>query len=168
MTNKKPRTTIQIQAMKTAGQPITMLTAYDATFAHLIDQAGVEMILVGDSLGMVIQGQQNTISVTLDDMIYHARAVVRGTNSAHVVCDMPFMSYQGDPLEALKNAGRILKESGAQSVKLEGGANVAPTIERLVEAGIPVMGHLGLTPQAVHTMGGFKVQGKSPKAGAKF
>jgi len=168
MTNKKPLTTIQIQKMKTEGEPITMLTAYDATFARLIDQAGADMILVGDSLGMVIQGLDNTIPVTLDEMIYHARAVCRGTQRAHVVCDMPFMTYQGDALEAMKNAGRILKESGAQSVKLEGGANVVPTIERLVAAGIPVMGHLGLTPQAVHTMGGFKVQGKSPQTAQKI
>jgi 3-methyl-2-oxobutanoate hydroxymethyltransferase len=168
MTYKKPLTTIQIQQMKAKRAPITMLTAYDATFAKLIDEAGAEMILVGDSLGMVIQGLDNTIPVTLDEMIYHARAVCRGVQHAHVVCDMPFMAYQGDALEAMKNAGRILKESGAQSVKLEGGAHVAPTIERLVSAGIPVMGHLGLTPQAVHAMGGFRVQGKDPQAAQKI
>jgi len=164
MTNKKALTTVNIQQMKQKGEPITMLTAYDATFAKLIDEAGAELILVGDSLGMVIQGLENTIPVTLDEMIYHAKAVCRGARHAHVVCDMPFMTYQGDALEAMKNAGRILKESGAQSVKLEGGATVAPTIERLVNAGIPVMGHLGLTPQAVHAMGGFRVQGKNPQA----
>ena len=164
MTNKKPRTTVQIQQMKKDGQPITMLTAYDATFARLIDDAGADMILVGDSLGMVIQGLDNTIPVTLDEMIYHAKAVSRGARTAHIVCDMPFMTYQGDKFEALKNAGRILKESGAQSVKLEGGRAIADTVAQLVNSGIPVMGHLGLTPQAVHAMGGFKVQGKNPQA----
>lgn len=164
MTNRKPKTTVQIQQMKRDGQPITMLTAYDATFARLIDDAGADMILVGDSLGMVIQGLDNTIPVTLDEMIYHAKAVSRGARNAHIVCDMPFMTYQGDKFEALKNAGRILKESGAQSVKLEGGRAISDTVAQLVNAGIPVMGHLGLTPQAVHAMGGFKVQGKNPQA----
>ena len=139
MTNKKPRTTLQIQQMKKDGQPITMLTAYDATFARLIDDAGADMILVGDSLGMVIQGLDNTIPVTLDEMIYHAKAVSRGARNAHIVCDMPFMTYQGDKFEALKNVGRILKESGAQSVKLEGGRAITDTVAQLVNAGIPIV-----------------------------
>ena len=117
-------------------------------------------ILVGDSLGMVIQGRDNTLAVTLDDIIYHTKAVVRGAQRAHVVADMPFMTYQADPTEAVKNAGRLVKEGGAQSVKLEGGKSLAPVIERMVSSGIPVMGHIGLTPQSVHAMGGFKVQGR--------
>ena len=162
MAKSKKVTVGTLRQMKSKGEPITMLTAYDATFASLVDKGGADVILVGDSLGMVIQGQDNTIPVTLKDMAYHCRAVRRGTSRAHVVCDMPFMSYQGDPVEALKNAGRLMKEGYAESVKLEGGANVAPAIEKIVAAGIPVMGHLGLTPQSVHAMGGFKVQGKQP------
>lgn len=137
-----------------------MVTAYDATMAKLVDRGGVDAILVGDSLGMVIQGRDNTLAVTIDDIIYHTQAVVRGTQRAHVVADMPFMSYQADTTEALRNAGRLIKEGGAQSVKIEGGKAYAPMVERFVQAGIPVMGHVGLTPQSVHAMGGFKVQGK--------
>ncbi len=157
-------TTATLRAMKDRRQAITMLTAYDATFARLIDQSGVDVLLVGDSLGMVIQGNDSTLPVTMDEMVYHCRAVARGrgeSGRAHIVCDLPFMSYQADSVEAMRNAARLMKEGGAESVKLEGGAAVAPTVRRLVDAGIPVMGHLGLTPQSVHQLGGWKVQGKS-------
>ncbi len=157
---QKKITTTVLRAMKERGERITALTAYDATFARLADEGGADLLLVGDSLGMVVQGEENTLGVTLEDIIYHTRAVCRGTKRAHVVADMPFMTYQADQGEALKNAGRLMKESGAQSIKLEGGTDVAPLVERLVKAGIPVMGHVGLTPQSVHAMGGFKVQGK--------
>jgi len=156
----KKVTTTQLTAMKTAGERITMVTAYDALFARLVDRAGVDAILVGDSLGMVFQGDDNTLAVTVDDIVYHTRAVVRGVARAHVVADMPFMSYQADPVEALRNAGRLIKEGGAQAVKLEGGEDIAPIVAKLVKAGIPVMGHVGLTPQSVHALGGFKVQGQ--------
>ncbi|MCB9655086.1 MAG: 3-methyl-2-oxobutanoate hydroxymethyltransferase [Deltaproteobacteria bacterium] len=143
---------------------ISVVTAYDATFARLADDAGVDALLVGDSLGMVIQGHENTLSVTLDDMIYHTKAVRRGARRAHIVGDMPFMSYQTSPEVALTNAGRLVKEGGAEAVKLEGGVDCEESIARIVRAGIPVMGHVGLTPQSVHAMGGFKVQGRSPEA----
>lgn len=146
--------------MKRVGERITMLTAYDAIFARLLDQAGVDILLVGDSLGMVVQGAENTLGVTLDDIIYHTRAVVRGTDHAHVVGDMPFMSYQASVEEGVRNAGRLIKEGGAESVKLEGGARQAELVSRCTEVGIPVMGHIGLTPQSIHTMGGYKVQGR--------
>ena len=160
MAKTKKVTIPHIRRMKASGQRITMLTAYDATFARLVDDGGTDVILVGDSLGMVIQGEENTIPVTLDEMIYHCRAVRRGARRAHVVCDMPFMSYHGDPIEALTNAGRLMKEGGAESVKLEGA--MPQVVSKLVGAGIPVMGHLGLTPQSVHAMGGFRIQGKDP------
>jgi 3-methyl-2-oxobutanoate hydroxymethyltransferase len=162
MTSSKPVTVSTLRQMKAESQPITMLTAYDATFARLVDEGGADAILVGDSVGMVVQGQENTLPVTLEDMIYHCRAVRRGTRRAHVVCDMPFMTYQGDANEALANAGRLMKEGGAHAVKMEGGRSIVPAVEKIVSAGIPVMGHLGLTPQSVHAMGGFKVQGKVP------
>lgn len=143
-----------------------MVTAYDATFARMLDEAGVDILLVGDSVGMVIQGQDSTLPVTLDEMIYHTRAVARGLTRtgggrALIVGDMPFLTYQVDESSAVRNAGRFLAEGGAHAVKLEGGVCVARTIARIVEAGIPVMGHVGLTPQSVHAMGGFKVQGKT-------
>jgi 3-methyl-2-oxobutanoate hydroxymethyltransferase len=150
--------------MKREGTRITMVTAYDATFARLFDDAGMDILLVGDSLGMVVQGQDSTLPVTVDEVIYHCRAVVRGTRRAHVVGDMPFLSWQVSPEQALTNAGRFLSEGGAQAVKLEGGIDAAPTIERIVHAGIPVMAHVGLTPQSVHAMGGFRVQGKTEEA----
>jgi 3-methyl-2-oxobutanoate hydroxymethyltransferase len=153
--------------MKRDGTRITMVTAYDATFARLFDDAGIDVLLVGDSLGMVVQGHDSTLPVTVDEMIYHCRAVARGTRRAHVVGDMPFLSWQVSPEQALTNAGRFLSEGGAQSVKLEGGVDAAPTIERIVHAGIPVMAHVGLTPQSVHAMGGFRVQGKSERAAAR-
>jgi 3-methyl-2-oxobutanoate hydroxymethyltransferase len=143
------------------GDKLVFLTAYDVTFARLADRAGVDAVLVGDSLGMVFQGHGNTLPVTLDEMIYHARAVVRGVSRAHVLVDLPFMSYQASAEDALRAGGRVLKESGAQSVKLEGGEELAPTVARMVAAGIPVMGHVGLTPQAIHQLGGYRVQGRS-------
>jgi 3-methyl-2-oxobutanoate hydroxymethyltransferase len=149
--------------MKKDGQRITMLTGYDATFARLLDGAGVDMILVGDSLGMVVKGEANTLNVSIEQMAYHTAAVARGIARAHVVGDMPFMSYQANVDDALKNAARLL-QAGASSVKLEGGRQIAPTVARLVEAGIPVMGHVGLMPQSVHAMGGFVVQGKDPES----
>lgn len=147
-----------------AAQPIAMVTAYDFTMARLLDEAGVDMMLVGDSLGMVVQGHANTLPVTLEEMAYHTRAVVRGAARAHVVADMPFMSYQVSPAQAVESAGRLVKEGGAESVKLEGGVDFAEHTRRIVRAGIPVVGHVGLTPQAVHALGGFKVQGRGDDA----
>ena len=163
----RPVTVPRIRKMKREGTRITMVTAYDATFARLFDDAGMDVLLVGDSLGMVVQGHDSTLPVTVDEVIYHCRAVARGTRRAHVVGDMPFLSWQLSPEQALSNAGRFLSEGGAQSVKLEGGVDAAPTIERIVHAGIPVMGHVGLTPQSVHEMGGFRVQGKTEAAAAR-
>lgn len=151
-----------LRQMKADAERITMVTCYDATFARLCDRGGADVLLVGDSLGMVIQGETTTIPVTLDDIIYHTRAVRRGVERAHVVADMPFMSYQTGVQDALQNAGRLLKEGNAESVKLEGGVELAETVDRFVRAGIPVMGHVGLTPQSVHAMGGFKIQGRDP------
>ena len=164
---ERPVTVPRIRKMKRDGTRITMVTAYDATFARLFDEAGIDVLLVGDSLGMVVQGHDSTLPVTVDEVIYHCRAVARGTRRAHVVGDMPFLSWQVSPEQALTNAGRFLSEGGAQSVKLEGGVDAAPTIERIVHAGIPVMAHVGLTPQSVHAMGGFRVQGKSERAAAR-
>jgi len=155
------KTVLDLQKMKAGNQKIAMVTAYDATMARLVDAAGVDMVLVGDSLGMVMQGQQDTLAVTLDEMIYHGRCVSRGLQQAHLTVDMSFMSYQLSPQQALESAGRLVKEAGAQSVKLEGGERSAPAIEAIVTAGIPVVGHVGLTPQSVHAMGGWKVQGRS-------
>ena len=145
---------------KRQGERITMLTAYDATFARLFDEAGIDCLLVGDSLGMVVQGHDSTLPVTMDEVVYHCRAVQRGARRAHVVADLPFMSYQASVDEAVKNAGRLVAEGGAHGVKLEGGADFADVVGRIVRAGIPVMGHLGLTPQSVHRMGGYVVQGR--------
>ena len=151
-----------LQRMKSQGRKINAVTCYDATFARLVDSAHMDVVLVGDSLGNVIQGQDSTIPVTLDHMIYHARAVARGLQYAHLVVDMPFMSYHG-PEVALPNAARLMAEGGAHAVKLEGGRECAEVINRLVQCGIPVMGHVGLTPQSVHAMGGHRVQGKHDK-----
>jgi 3-methyl-2-oxobutanoate hydroxymethyltransferase len=148
-----------LQAMKRDGRPIASMTAYDATFAGLLDAAGMDIVLVGDSLGMVIQGQSTTLPVTVDDMIYHARAVRRGLGRALLMVDMPFMSF-ANPEEALHNAGRMMKEAGAQMVKLEGGSAQVATVHRLNECGIPVCAHLGLKPQSVHKIGGYRVQGR--------
>jgi 3-methyl-2-oxobutanoate hydroxymethyltransferase len=137
-----------------------MVTCYDYTFARLVERADIDVILIGDSLGNVIQGQETTVPVELEDIIYHTRAVWRASGRSHLLADMPFMSYQVNAEDALRNAGRLLKEGHAQSVKLEGGAPIAPTVRRLVDAGIPVCGHLGLTPQSVHALGGYRVQGR--------
>jgi 3-methyl-2-oxobutanoate hydroxymethyltransferase len=146
--------------MKDQGERITMLTAYDATFARLFDEAGVDALLVGDSLGMVVQGNESTLPVTIEDVIYHCRAVKRGARRAHVIADMPFMSYQTSVDDAVRNAGRLVAEGGAEAVKLEGGSEFNAVVQKITRAGIPVMGHIGLTPQAVHRMGGYVVQGK--------
>ena len=157
-------TTTALSAMKDRGERIAMVTAYDFTFSQLLDRAGVDVLLVGDSLGMVIQGEETTLGVTLDQMIYHCKAVARGAERALVVGDMPFGSFQITPDDAIRNASRLLGEGRAHAVKIEGGQTIAPTARRLVEAGIPVMGHIGLTPQAVNAMGGFRVQGKAEGA----
>jgi 3-methyl-2-oxobutanoate hydroxymethyltransferase len=143
---------------------IAMVTAYDFTMARLVDEAGVDAVLVGDSLGMVFQGLPNTLGVTLDDICYHGRAVARGLERAHLVGDMPFMSYQVSPTQAIESAGKLIKDGSFESVKLEGGEEVAEHVLRIVRAGIPVMGHVGLTPQSVHAFGGFKVQGRGDEA----
>lgn len=158
---KTSRVTIHtLREMKRRGEKIAMLTCYDATFARLLDESHADLLLVGDSLGMVIQGHETTLPVTLDEVIYHTRAVARGAHRAHVVGDMPFMSYQTSIEAALAAAGRLIKEGGAHSVKLEGGAQHAELVRRLVACGIPVMGHIGLTPQSFHQLGGFKIQGR--------
>ena len=146
--------------MKQRGERITCLTAYDYSFARILDAAGVEMLLVGDSLGCVVQGGANTLAVTMDEMIYHTRLVARGCKRALVIGDMPFMSYQIGTDQALRNAGRFFKESGAEAIKLEGGVAVQDSIRAIVTAGMPVMGHIGLTPQSVHQFGGYKIQGR--------
>ncbi len=149
-----------LRQMKERGEKIAMLTAYDATFARLLDEAGADVLLVGDSLGMVVQGHDTTLPVTLEEIAYHCRAVVRGARRSHVVGDMPFMSYQASYEQGVTNAGMLMKEGNCHSVKLEGGAVHAELVQRLVNAGIPVMGHIGLTPQSYHQLGGFKVQGR--------
>ncbi len=153
-------TVTTVQKMKTEGKKITMLTSYDYPFTRVLDAAGVDILLVGDSAGNVISGYANTLPVTMEEMLYHTRAVVRGAEQAMIVGDMPFMSYQESIKEARHNAGRFLKEGGAEVVKLEGGANMEDVIKAIVDIDIPVMAHIGLTPQSVHRMGGFKVQGK--------
>ena len=150
--------------MKVTGEPIAMVTAYDATFARILEEAGADVLLVGDSLGMVIQGHDSTLPVTMDQMAYHTAAVVRGSKRAMVVADLPFMSYQASVTDAVRNGGRLLSETGCQAVKLEGGLRCVPAVEAMVAAGIPVMGHLGLTPQSVNVFGGFKVQGRGDGA----
>jgi 3-methyl-2-oxobutanoate hydroxymethyltransferase len=144
--------------MKSRGSKLAVITAYDYTSARLSDDAGVDAVLVGDSLGMVVQGQPTSLPVTLDEMIYHTRCVIRGVRHALVVADMPFLTYQVSPRQAVRNSGRLMKEAGAHAVKLEGGVRMQATVKACVNAGIPVMGHVGLTPQAVHLLGGFKVQ----------
>lgn len=155
-------TSVQIRSRK-GGEKLVAVTAYDFTFARLADEL-VDILLVGDSLGMVVQGQPNTLSVTVEDVIYHTRAVSRAARHAHVVADMPFLSYQASIEDAVRNAGRLLAEGGAEAVKLEGGVVIADTVARLTTLGIPVMGHVGLTPQSVHAFGGFKVQGRTDAA----
>jgi 3-methyl-2-oxobutanoate hydroxymethyltransferase len=159
MAKDKVRVT-DLGRMKAQGAPITMLTAYDFPFARIFDSAGVDLLLVGDSLGMVVQGADSTLPVTLGDILYHTRMVVRARQRALVIADLPFLSYQVNPEQALRNAGRLIKEGGAEAVKLEGGITMAETIRRLVDIDIPVMGHIGLTPQSIHRMGGHRVQGR--------
>jgi len=153
-----------IREMKQKGEKISMLTAYDYVTAQIIDEAGIHMILVGDSLGMVVLGYQTTIPVTLEVMLHHSKAVVRGTKNALVVGDMPFMTYHVSIEDAMRNAARFIQEAGCQAVKLEGGVTVADKVRRVVDCGIPVMGHIGLTPQSIHAFGGHKIQGKTPEA----
>ena len=161
-------TTANFRKYKAEGKKITMLTAYDYPTARLVDDAGIDAILVGDSLGNAVLGYGSTIPVTMDDMVHHVKAVVRGVQRAMVVADMPFLSYHISKKEALRNAGRLMQEAGAQAVKLEGGIEVAESVKKITEAGIPVMGHLGLTPQSVHQMGGYRVQGKDEAAAKKL
>lgn len=161
-------TVATLQAQKDNRDKITMLTAYDYSTAKLMDEAGINMLLVGDSLGMVMLGYEDTLPVTMEDMIHHTKAVSRGAKNAFVVGDMPFMSYQTSVYDAVYNAGRLMKEGRCHAVKLEGGISVCPQIKAIVEAGIPVVGHIGLTPQSVNALGGFKVQGKSEEAARKL
>jgi 3-methyl-2-oxobutanoate hydroxymethyltransferase len=158
----------EIIKKKGRGEKITCLTAYDYSFARILDDAGVDILLVGDSLGCVIQGHPNTLPVTIEDMIYHTRAVARGCRRALLVSDLPFLSYQISAQEALRNAGRLLQEGNAEAVKLEGGVSRRETIEAITRAGIPVMGHVGLTPQSVHAFGGYKVQGREKEARSRI
>ena len=158
----------QIKEMKQRGEKITMLTAYDYSTAKLVDEAGIPLILVGDSLGMVVLGYESTIPVTMEEMLHHTKAVVRGTKQAMIIGDMPFMTYHISVDDALYNAARFIQEGGAQAVKLEGGVTVAEKVSRIVECGIPVMGHIGLTPQSIYQLGGFTVQGKTQEAAARL
>ncbi|MEC4676661.1 MAG: 3-methyl-2-oxobutanoate hydroxymethyltransferase [Nitrospirota bacterium] len=153
---------------KSDGRKITMLTAYDYPFARIVDEAGIDAILVGDSLGMVVQGLENTLPVTMDEMIYHTKLVSRAAKKAMVIGDMPFMSYQTGIDDSIRNAGRFLKEAGASAVKLEGGPEIADRIQALTRSDIPVMAHIGLTPQSIHRMGGYKVQGKTEESARKL
>ncbi len=162
--DRKKVTIPALHAKKQRGEPVTMITAYDYPGALAVDEAGVDLILVGDSLGMVVLGYDSTVPVTMDEMISHTAAVKRGTKYAHIVGDMPFLSYQADAHEAIRNAGRFLKEGGADSVKLEGGTPMAPIVKAIVDAGIAVMGHIGLTPQSASKLGGYRVQGKTASA----
>ena len=156
-------TPVEIKKRKQTGPRLTMLTAYDYSFAGIIDSMGIDMILVGDSLGMVMLGYDSTVPVTMEEMLHHCKAVNRAVKNAMVIGDMPFMSYQISEDEAVRNAGRFLKEAGCDAVKLEGGSSVSPVIKKIVSAGIPVMGHVGLTPQTASSLGGFKVQGRDMK-----
>ena len=160
----KHLTVLDLHKKKADNEKIVMVTAYDFTMARLVEMAGVDMVLVGDSLGMVVQGHSSTLPVTLDHMVYHCQCVGRGLERAHLVGDLPFLSYQVTAEQALLAAGRLVQEAGVHSVKLEGGERSAASIHRIVEAGIPVVGHVGLTPQSVHAMGGFKVQGRGEEA----
>jgi len=158
----------QIKEMKLKGEKIAMLTAYDYSTARIVDEAGIPLILVGDSLGVVMLGYDSTIPVTMEVMLHHTKAVVRGTQKALVIGDMPFMTYTISTEEALRNAGRFIQEAGAQAVKLEGGVTVAETVRRIVDCGIPVCGHIGLTPQSINAFGGHKIQGKTPATAQKL
>ncbi len=164
----KPVTTHALLAMKAEGRRIVTLTCYDALFARLLDTAGVDILLVGDSVNQVLAGEDSTLSARLDQMIYHTRIVRRGTQRAMVICDLPFLTYQISKEEAIRNAGRAMAETGCHAVKLEGGEPIAPTVRALVEVGIPVMGHIGLTPQSVHALGGYRVQGRDLEASRRL
>ncbi len=166
--NKKRRTVLELQAMKGRGEKIAVLTAYDYPLAKIMDQAGIDIVLVGDSVGSVVAGYENTLPVTMDEMIYHTRAVSRAVAQALIVTDMPFLSYQVDIAEARRNAGLLVKEGGAHAVKLEGGENVVDTIRAIVDMDVPVIGHIGLTPQSVHRMGGYRVQGREKAQAEKL
>lgn len=157
-----------LQARRDRGEPIAMVTAYDYPSAKAAEDAGVDSILVGDSLGMVVLGYDSTLPVTMDEMVHHARAVARGARTPLLVGDMPFLSYQAEPAEAVRNAGRFLKEAGMDAVKVEGGREVVPTVEAIVRCGIPVMGHVGLTPQSIRALGGYRVQGKTADAARRL
>lgn len=161
-------TTRSLRSMKEQREPISALTAYDFLTAQLLDQAGIDVILVGDSAGMVVQGLDTTVGVTLEQMLYHCQVVTRGVERALVVGDMPFMSYQVNADEALRNAGRMIKESGVEAVKLEGGEKLCETVRRIVDVGIPVMGHLGLTPQSIHKFGTYQVRATEPEEAAQL
>jgi 3-methyl-2-oxobutanoate hydroxymethyltransferase len=164
-----PRNTVaDILEMKQRGEKIVMLTAYDFPSARLAEEGGVDMILVGDSLGMVVLGYDSTLPVTIEDMLHHTKAVVRGAHRPMVVTDLPFMSYQTSVEDAMRNAGRLIQEGGAQAVKLEGGVHMAETVRRLTQVGIPVVGHIGLTPQAINQLSGYKVQGRTPEAAERL
>ncbi|MET3289475.1 UNVERIFIED_CONTAM: 3-methyl-2-oxobutanoate hydroxymethyltransferase [Brevibacillus sp. OAP136] len=167
-TQTQPITTTELKKRKQQKQPVAVLTAYDYPTAKIVDAAGVDVILVGDSLGMVVLGYESTVPVTMEDMLHHAKAVTRAAKRALVVVDMPFLSYHGSLDDAVKNAGRLMQEGLAKAVKLEGGAELAPLVQRLTQAGIPVMGHIGLTPQSVHQLGGYKVQGKDREQAQKL
>lgn len=164
----KKMTVPRIMRMKKQGEKIAMLTAYDALMAGIIDGSGIDIILVGDSAGMVMGGKENTLAVTLDEMIFYTKSVRHGVEKALLVADMPFLSYQVSPEQAIRNAGRFLQEAGAEAVKIEGGTAMAPTIRRLVEVGIPVMAHIGLVPQSMHQLGGFKIQGREEARAAEL
>ncbi|MGH7568657.1 MAG: 3-methyl-2-oxobutanoate hydroxymethyltransferase [Gemmatimonadales bacterium] len=161
---RRPVTLHDLLKMKERGERIVMLTCYDALFARLLDEVGIDILLVGDSVNQVLAGAESTLSATLDQMIYHTRIVRRGTQRAMVLCDLPFLTYQVSREEAIRNAGRVLQETGCHGVKLEGGRPMAETVRALVDVGIPVMGHLGLTPQSVHALGGYRVQGRDEKS----
>jgi 3-methyl-2-oxobutanoate hydroxymethyltransferase len=164
----KPLTTLELLAMKQRGERIVVLTCYDALFARLLDGSGVDVLLVGDSVNQVLAGAETTLSATLEQMIYHTKIVRRGAVRALVVCDMPFLTYQVSPQEAIRNCGRVMQETGCHAVKLEGGLPMAETVRALVNVGIPVMGHLGLTPQSVHALGGYRVQGRDEKTAERL
>ncbi len=164
----KPVSTLDLLKMKAAGTRIVMLTCYDALFARLLDAAGIDILLVGDSVNQVLGGAESTLSATLEQMIYHTRIVRRGTRRALVVCDMPFLTYQVTREDAIRNAGRAMAQTGCHAVKVEGGVHIAPTVRALVEVGIPVMGHIGLTPQSLHALGGARVQGRDDVAAQRL
>jgi 3-methyl-2-oxobutanoate hydroxymethyltransferase len=164
----RPLTVLDLPALKAAGRRVVVLTCYDAAFARLLEDAGVDVLLVGDSVNQVLAGHDTTLSATLDQMIYHAASVRRGARRALIFVDLPFLTYQVSVEDAIRNAGRVLQESGAHGVKLEGGRPMAETVRALVDRGIPVMGHLGLTPQSVHALGGYRVQGREPEAAGRL